>query len=259
MKIGLALSGGGARGIGHLGMIKALEDAGIKPDVISGTSAGSIVGSLYSDGYSPEEILDFVVNTKVLTALRPALTFKGLLKIDTLGDIMRKHLSHNSFSAMTIPLIVVATDIVKGESVYFREGELIKPIMASCCVPVFFSPVIIDKKVLVDGGVLDNLPVHVLKDECDFIIGLHTNPITDDFEVGRLKSVVERSLIMAINGNTTKSKEMCDFVIEPMQLGEYGGFDLGKAQEMFDIGYSYTKKKIPSLEKALEAADKTDE
>ena len=252
MTLGFALSGGGARGIGHLGILKALSEAGIHPDIISGTSAGSIVGSLYAEGYSPEEILEFVVSTKVLTALRPSMNLKGFLKIDTLGDIMRKYLEHDDFGKLKIPTVIAATDIISGESVYFSEGELIKPIMASCCVPVFFSPVIMDDKALIDGGVLDNLPVHVLKDRCDFVIGLHTNPISDNFELGSIKSVIERSLIMAINGNTTKSKEMCDFIIEPTQLGDYGGFDLGKAQEMFDIGYSYAKSRANDLKAIID-------
>ena len=255
MKLGFALSGGGARGVGHLGMLKALDEAGIKPNIISGTSAGSIVATLYSDGYDPEEILEFVVSTKVFTALRPSLSFKGFLKVDTLGDIMRKHLSENDFEALSIPTIVVATDIVKGESVYFRKGEIIRPVMASCCVPVFFTPVNIDGRILVDGGVLDNLPASILKkeDKCDFVIGFHTNPISGDFEVGSIKSVIERSLIMAVNGNTTKSKEMCDYILEPPELGGYGGFDLGKSREMFEIGRDYVNQELDQLKKAIES------
>ncbi|MDH5399477.1 MAG: patatin-like phospholipase family protein [Cyclobacteriaceae bacterium] len=253
MSIGLVLSGGGARGIGHLGVIKALEEAGITPDIISGTSAGSITGAMYAYGYSPEEILDIVTKTKLLTALRPALSFTGFLKIDMLGEVLTKYLKPDNFSALKIPLVVAATDIEKGETTYFEAGELIRPILASSCVPVFFAPVKFNGSIYVDGGILDNLPASVLLDRCDYIIGSHTNYINNSFEARNLKLMTERSLLLAINGNTIKSKEFCDLIIEPPELGDYGGFELNKAREMFDVSYKYTKKLLHEQNTGLPA------
>ena len=240
MKIGIALSGGGARGMGHLGVLQALEENGIRPTVLSGTSAGSIVSSMYSYGYKPLEILDIVMSTKVFPNLKPALSMKGLLTVDTLGELIKKYIPENDFSALKIPVYITATDIISGNTVYFSEGPLDIAVKASSCVPIFFSPIEYEDKMLVDGGVIDNLPVTILKKKCDFLIGVHSNAISPDYEIKSFKSVMERSLLMAINGNTIKSKEFCDFVIEPPEMGKFSGFDLAKGQEMFDVSYDYT-------------------
>jgi NTE family protein len=240
MKIGIALSGGGARGIAHLGVIKALEEFGLKFSVLSGTSAGSIVGSLYAYGFKPEEILNIIQKISVFKSVKPAWTWMGLLSLDGLKDVLLKHMPENNFSALKLPLTIAATDIKKGEIVYFNEGELIPCIMASCCVPAVFAPVNFQDKVLVDGGVLDNLPVGPIRQKCDFLIGSHCNPIGVDFDAKNLRTIIERSLLMAINGNTIKSRESCDIFIEPPGLHKYSGFELTKAQEIFDAGYRFT-------------------
>lgn len=242
MKIGLTLSGGGARGIAHLGVIKALEELGLKFSVLSGASAGSIVGSLYSYGYKPEEILNIIQKVSVFKSVKPAWTWMGLLSLDGLKDVLMKHMPENNFSALKLPLTIAATDIKKGEIVYFNEGELIPCIMASCCVPAVFAPVNFQGKVLVDGGVLDNLPVKPIRGECDFLIGSHCNPIGVDFDAKNLRTIIERSLLMAINGNTIRSRELCDVFIEPPGLNGVSGFEIGKAQDIFDAGYQFTKQ-----------------
>src|SRR4051812_29128314 len=131
MKIGLALSGGGARGVAHLGVLKALLEHGIEPAMISGVSAGAIAGSLYAAGYQPDEILEIIISTKMFRFLRPAMSRVGILKMDRTDAIYLKYLTGNSFEALKIPLIVSATNLNRGETVYFDRGELIKPIQAS--------------------------------------------------------------------------------------------------------------------------------
>ncbi|MDH5381173.1 MAG: patatin-like phospholipase family protein [Cyclobacteriaceae bacterium] len=239
-KIGFALSGGGARGIGHIGMIKALEQFDIIPQVLSGTSAGSIVSSLYSYGYSTGEMLKIIKSIKVFSSLKPSLSFRGLMHIESLGKILREYMPEDSFDLLKIPVTISATDLKAGKIVYFKKGNLSQSIMASCCIPVFFNPVEKDGMLLVDGGVLDNLPASVLMKKCDFLIGLHTNPISADFNVTNFKNLIERSLLMAINGNTVKSKEFCDAVIEPPEMGQFSGFDISKAGKMVDVAYDYT-------------------
>ncbi len=242
MKIGLALSGGGARGIAHIGVIKALEEHGIRPSAISGTSAGAVVGAMYSYGYAPDEILKIILKTSFLKRMRPALAKTGLLKIENLRDTFLKYLPENNFSALKIPLSVAATELKRGKTTFFSEGELITPVLASCCVPVLFNPVKYGDGLYVDGGILDNLPVEPIMDKTDFIIGSHTNPIDDDFDVKNVKVLIERSLLMAINGNTQKRKEMCNLLIEPPGLKKYAGSELNKARELFEIGYQFTKE-----------------
>jgi NTE family protein len=246
MKIGLTLSGGGARGISHLGVIQALEELGLKFSHISGASAGSIVGALYSYGHRPKKILEIIQKVSVFKSVRPSWTLTGLLSLDGLRDVLLANMPENSFSALKLPLTIATTDLRKGVSEYFTEGELIHPIMASCCVPAIFTPVAMNGSVYVDGGVLDNLPAKPLRETCDYLIGVGCNPIGADFDPKNIKSVIERSLLMAIKTNTQISRSLCDVFIEPTGLSKISGFEIGKAQDIFDIGYEFTKKNFSS-------------
>ncbi len=242
MTTGLVLSGGGARGICHLGVIKALEEFNVKIDYISGTSAGSVTGCLYSYGYKPDEILEMIVNTAFARSLKFAWAWTGLLKLDGLQELFLKFIPENDFSALKIPVVIAATEMRKGKIEYFSRGELIPAILASCCIPVVFNPYQFNGGVYVDGGVLDNLPVKAISDKCDFIIGSHCNFIRSEVDLKNFRTVIERSLLMAINGNTTISKSLCNVLIEPPDIGIYSGFDVNKAKEIFDLGYRYTKE-----------------
>lgn len=242
MKIGLALSGGGARGISHLGVIQALEEFGVQVSVVSGTSAGSIVGALYSYGYKPKQILEIVQKVSVFKSVKPAWTWIGLLSLDGLRDVLLNSMPENSFDALKLPTTICATDLKRGTIEYFTHGELVTAIMASCCVPAIFTPVTINGNLYVDGGIIENLPVRPIRDNCDFVVGVHCNPVNTNFDPKNLKSIVERSLLMAINAATLSSKSLCDIFIEPDKLHNITGFEIGRAQDIFDIGYEFTKK-----------------
>jgi NTE family protein len=242
MKLGLVLSGGGARGVAHIGVLKALDEFGVKINHLSGTSAGAIIGALYSYGYKPDDILSIIERTSFFRTIRIAWTLKGLLSIDGLHKVLEKYLPQDSFSALKIPMVVAATDIRKGRIEYFSQGELISAVLGSCCVPAVFNPYQFNGNLYVDGGVLDNLPVKGIHDQCDFIIGSHCNFINSEFDVKNLRSVIERSLLMAINGNTTISKGLCNMLIEPPEVGKFSGFDLSKAKDIYKAAYEYTKQ-----------------
>ena len=124
-KVGLVLSGGGARGFAHLGVIQALNEAGIVPDVISGTSAGALAGVLYADGYKPKEIMKFMSNGSRMDFMRPALPREGLLQINGIIKILKTRLRAITFDELKIPLFVAATDMNNGKAVYFSEGHLL--------------------------------------------------------------------------------------------------------------------------------------
>lgn len=237
---GLVLSGGGARGVCHLGVIKALEEMNVRIDCISGTSAGAIAGALYSYGYTPDEALNIITGTSFAWSLRPAWRWTGLLSLEGLREIFLRFIPENSFESLKIPMVVAATEVRKGKIEYFNQGELIPVILASCCIPAMFNPVEINGGVYVDGGVLDNLPVKGIQDQCSFIIGSHCNFIRPEVDLRNFRAVIERALLMAISGNTTISKSLCNVLIEPPDVGKYSGFDIGKAKELFEIGYRYT-------------------
>jgi NTE family protein len=257
MKIGLVLSGGGARGFAHLGVIKALEEFGLTFSEVSGTSAGSIAGAFYCNGYTPDQILEMVSSTGFLRAVRPAWSWTGLLSMDGLRDVMLKHLAHNTFEQLKTPLTIAATDILNGRVTYFDSGELVPRIVASSSIPALFNPVILDGHVYVDGGIIDNLPVRPLVGKCDFIIGSHCNPVEQRIDIKNVKEVMERSLLIAINVNSGISKTHCNVVIEPKDLGKFTTFDLARAKEIFDIGYNHVKNNYKQLDFQLNHASTT--
>jgi len=242
MKIGLTLSGGGARGVVHLGVIKALEELGVVVSQLSGTSAGAIIGALYSYGHTPDEILKLIASISFFRSFRPAWTLTGLLSLDKLRDILLTYLPDNSFQTLKIPLTVAVTDIRKAKAVYLSEGELVPAILASCCIPAIFNPVQFNNEIYVDGGIVDNLPAKSIRDKCDFLIGSHCNYISPEEDIKNIRKVVERSLLMAINGNTVINKRLCNVLIEPTGVGRISAFEIAKAKDLFDIGYKFTRE-----------------
>ncbi|WP_234733039.1 patatin-like phospholipase family protein [Tellurirhabdus bombi] len=241
MTVGLVLSGGGARGIAHLGIIKALQEQGVQIDRIAGTSAGAVAGALLATGYSPDEILEIVVTTPFFRHVRPAFNRMGLLKLDRVEALYRTYLPEDRFEALKIPLHVVATDINAGECVVFEEGELVRPLVASCCLPGIFAPYQIGDRQYVDGAVLNNMPVEMLENKVDFIIGASCNPPNPNKSITSVKGVLERSLMLAIRSKTRERLTKCDLLVEPPDLCRYEVFDLRKAREIFRVGYEYTR------------------
>ena len=250
-KVGIALAGGGARGIAHIGILKAIDEANITISMISGTSAGAIVGAFYCAGYSPDSIMDIIRETKLFRYVRPAMSTSGLLNLESIISIFKKYLNNDSFESLNIPLVVAATNLNRGESTLFSEGELIRSILASCAVPVIFKPIQVKGELYIDGGVLNNLPVEPLLGKCDIILGSNCNPISNNYTAGNMRNVLERSMLLTINLNTNTKKENCDVFLEPYELMHYGGFDFSKADEIFEIGYKYGKSMIPEIKELL--------
>jgi NTE family protein len=242
MKIGLTLSGGGARGIVHIGVIKALEELGVKPDVISGTSAGSIVGVLYASGMRPNEIFDVVSHLSIFKSVKIAWAWSGLLKMEGLQALLTKHIPANTFESLKIPLTVAATEIRLGQIAYFSSGELAPAVISSCSIPGVFDPVHFNDRLYVDGGLLDNLPTKPIRDKCDFLIASNCNHLTTEFNEHNLKNIIERSMLITVNANTTASRLNADLVIEPPYMSRFSVFEMGRAQEIYDAGYKYTKE-----------------
>ena len=253
--VGLALSGGGARGIAHLGVIQALTDLGIEIEALSGTSSGAITGAFFASGVAPPEVLKIIKKTKLIKFVRPAISKTGLLKVQKLQDLFARHLPAHSFQELGKKLTITATDIHQGQTKYFNQGELIPAILASCCMPVIFDPMVIDGVAYMDGGILNNLPVEPLMTDCEIIIGSHCNPVDREFKLKNAKALLERTLLMAIRNNTLQRQQQCHYFIEPPALGKYIGSDFDKAQEMFDIGYKYTIQNGEDLLQAVQSKE----
>ena len=149
--IGLALSGGGAKGFAHLGALQALEEKGIRPDIIAGTSAGAIVGAFYACGFKPKEILEMFMKHDVKDFLSFTLPKESFLKYDGFRKFMEKTFPVKSFEELKIPLYTVAADFDNGLCKVFTEGELVPRVLASCTIPIVFKPIKIDGVRYVDG------------------------------------------------------------------------------------------------------------
>lgn len=247
-RTGVVLSGGGARGFAHLGVLQALNDAGIFPDVVSGTSAGALVGVLYADGYKPEKILQIMNSSSMLHYVRPTVPREGLLQISGIERILQENLKASTFEDLSTPLFVTATDLNNGRAKYFCQGELLRPVIASASIPVLFKPVIIDNIHYVDGGVLDNLPVKPIEGICDLIIGSFVNPAGYEKTVTSMVQIAERSFILNMAKEVELKASKFDIFIAPDELRKYKILDPQKAIEVYNIGYKETKKKLEEPE-----------
>lgn len=249
--IGLVLSGGGARGFAHLGVISALNEAGIYPDIISGTSAGALVGVLYADGYKPEEILKMLSHGSRLDFMRPALPREGLLQIGGVVKILKSALRATTFEELKIPLSVTATDLNNGIAVYFSSGELIDPVIASASIPVLFQPVVINEICYVDGGVLDNLPVKPVENTCRILIGSFVNPVGPLEKISGLISIAERAFMLSMSKEIIEKSKKFHLFIAPPELSNFKILDPEKAEDLFELGYKATKEKLKTVDPDL--------
>jgi NTE family protein len=242
--VGLVLSGGGAKGFAHIGVIKALNEAGIVPDAISGVSAGAIAGALIADGHSPEAILDMFKETKTYKYIEFIIPKRGLVKMTGIEKILKKNLKAKTFEDLSIPLFITATNLSDGKAEYYSKGELLIRILASSTVPVLFMPVKMDNKTFVDGGVINNFPIEPLENKCDFIIGVNVNPVgyMDDFS--SMVSIAERSFNLCFATHINEKSKKCNIFVEPSELVKYRILDAAKIKEIYQIGYKEMKKVI---------------
>jgi NTE family protein len=247
-KVGIVLSGGGIRGIAHLGVLKALINAGIKITHISGTSAGSIVGAFYASGIDPEEGLEIFMRTKLLRFIRPAGSL-GLVSIEHTSALLNNFFPEDKIENLKIPLTIAATNFSEGQIVYFSKGPLIKAIQASCCIPGIFRPIMIDGQMYVDGGILNNFPVEPLMKDCDFIIGSSCNHLKPITSITNITTLMGRAGLMTVNKDMEQKAGFCDILIEPKGMGEISTFDMKKAETIYWLAYEETLKTIRNNEK----------
>ncbi len=254
-KLGLALSGGGARGIAHIGVIKALEDAGIQADIVSGTSAGSIVGALYAAGYNSDDMLRFVKDASMWRLFKFGLPVDGLTKLVYLKEHLSEFLDVDSFEALNLPLIIAISNLNSGALRYVNSGPLFDVVMASSSIPLVFKPVEINGSVYVDGGLINNLPAKVLKPQADHILGVNAMPVKDvrARSVQTVFGIATRCFELSVYANSLGDMEVCDWVIEPKGLYDYNIFQFNKYQELFDLGYEAAIDQMEKLQHAIQA------
>jgi NTE family protein len=242
--LGIALSGGGIRGMCHAGVMKALEEYGIKPDIIAGVSAGAIVGALYADGYSPDEIAGFFEHVEFRKMTKVKIPNGGFFGIESFEKFMAGKLRAKTFEELKIPLRIVATNLDKGQSVVFTSGNLLEAIIASSTFPVLFTPKVIKGENYIDGGVFKNFPVSIIRDDCEKIIGINASPLVADKYKMSVLNVAIRSYNFMFKANILHDKELCDFLIEPVDMANYETFETEKSREIYELGYQTAKDMI---------------
>lgn len=246
MNTGLVLSGGGIRGVAHIGAIKALEEYGIYPSHIAGTSAGAVVGALYANGTSWEEMLGFFKEVELFSFSKYARNKPGFIDTEKFFGLFKTYLPEDRFEDLQKPLYVTATDLLRGKLRVFNKGELIRPILASAAVPGVFAPVIIENGYYVDGGVLNNFPVDIISPLCDQIIGVYVNSV-DQIGMEDLKysySVLERAYEIQMSRDFLDKFEDCDVLVLPDHMHQFNTFSLKNVDSIFELGYKAAHKAL---------------
>lgn len=256
-RIGLALSGGGIKGIAHIGVMKALEELDIRPNIISGVSAGAIIGCLFAAGLDADSVKKFVDQTKFGKAFFPGFTTKGLLKHDFLKTRLKEYLSFEYLEDLTIPFKVACTNLNTGQIEVFDEGPIIPAVAASSAIPVLFSPEKIGDNLYSDGGVLMNLPAETIREHCDVLIGVDLIPRVE-IKLKQLSgvfssmSIAARTFYLTIQNNSAKDIALCDILIVPEHIEDHHIFSFNKVEEIFESGYTSTMKQKDQILAQLE-------
>lgn len=256
-RIGLALSGGTAKSVTHVGVIKALSEAGIPFYCVAGTSGGSIVGSMLASGM-PVSTMETAATTMSWRKLvRVRLTRMGFISSERIAEFVRDLLGDITFEELNLPTAVVATNLVTGDKKVFRTGPVAHAVRASCSIPQIYLPVEIDNQFYVDGGLSEYLPVETaLELGADFVIASHLAPVDPTYR--RPQNILQ--LVVQITGliarkNFPISERLANFVIHP-NVDAYSSFDFDHSEEMIEIGYDTARRAIPALrERLARAAD----
>ena len=257
-KIGLALSGGGALGFAHIGALQALEEHGVKPDFISGSSMGAIIGAIYCAGYSPAKIMRIIQAEKLYKLdklMSPNLNFKqkGLSSHATLRATLKELIPHDCFDSLEIPFTVCVTNITSGTYEYYYSGKgIVEYVVASASIPGVFDPVVIKNTTYVDGGVLNNLPAEILNQKgCDYIIGVDVLPFLP-VEKKSILDITLWSIRLMQHSNTQNGIKYCNWLIESNAIEKYNEFEFDKYKEIYQYGYKAMTEYIHSHPEMIE-------
>ncbi|MFV0591420.1 MAG: patatin-like phospholipase family protein [Draconibacterium sp.] len=241
-KYGLVLSGGGTRGFAHLGVIAALQEMGIQPDVISGVSAGAIVGAFIAAGIPPHDVLQIFKKGWFFQYTKIHIPVDGLLKLDGLKEIVEKEIEAKNIEDLKIPFHICISNLNKGTVEYKDTGPLGETVLASSSIPMLFAPVPLGRYLYVDGGLMDNIPVDPVVNDCENLIVSNISPINPKANLKNLVQIATRILYMSVNAKSERVKEQATFYIEPKGIDKYDILMRKHADELYELGYTSTKE-----------------
>jgi NTE family protein len=256
MRIGLALGGGAARGFAHVGVIKALEAAGVPVDVVTGTSAGSMVAVLYASGMNAAQLQQASSNMDEATLADWTLSLRGVIKGQALQDYVNGQVKNRTLDAMNKPVGVVATDFQSGEAVTFTRGNSGMAVRASASIPGVFSPTVINARTYVDGGLASPVPAKAAKAMgADFIIAVDISARPGKPPEGLAATLNQTVAIMGQNLRNEELKAYADIVIHP-NLDHVSGTDFKSRTISISEGEASTVAVMAQIKQQMAAAKK---
>lgn len=248
---GIAFSGGGARGFSHIGVIMAMERFGVKPSIIAGVSAGSIASVLYASGLTPLDMRQCFADTNKFANFREWTVPKdGIFKLNKFAKLLDSWLPVKNLEELKIPTVVCATNLDRGTQIGWSKGEIVPRVVASCSIPIVFSPVKINGHHYVDGGLLHNLPAWAIRQHCDILFGSNCSPVNRSYVYkDSLLDIALRSYHLTTKSNLAHDIRLCDYVISPPRLSTHGLFDLTTLDQAIKIGYETACRVLESISK----------
>lgn len=242
----LVLSGGGVRGMAHIGFIRAINEHGIQIDRVAGASAGALVGALFANGNHTDDMLAFFKEAPLFKYNYFNIHKPGLIDTDRYYDLLKGFLKHDLFEELNKPLHVAATNLVDGTLKEFNSGELIRPLLASASLTPVFSPVEIDGELFADGGILSNFPLEFVEEKSTQIIGSNTTAL-GRLSAKQLKNALQittRVSSLMIYSRTAEKLKRCSFYIQPEGLKKIGFLDKSGVEKAYQIGYEEGNRAI---------------
>jgi NTE family protein len=239
-RLGLALSGGGARGFAHIGAIRAILDLGLKPDIVAGVSAGSVIAACYGAGMSSTDILDMFHSLRFRNFVDFVVPHEGFMRMNKFKKILEQTIPVKKLEDMKTPTVVCAVDVDAGTNVAFNSGAVAERVIASCSIPIVFEPMEIDGRRYVDGGVLANLPVWPIRHLCKYVIGVNCSPRYVQEPVKSIIGMAQRTYALMAKNNVTQDSEMCDVVVNLTEVATHQVFDLKDIELLVESGYLST-------------------
>ncbi len=256
-QLGLALSGGTARSIAHVGVLKALLEAGINPDYLAGTSGGSIVAIMLASGRSIEELEEIAHSMSWSKLASIKLSRLGFASSKRIEKTMDELLNGMTFSQLKIPCAVTATDLTTGEKKIFTEGPISRAVRASCSIPQIFLPVEIHGRYYVDGGLSEYMPVQTLRDMgATYTVGVHLAGARRMHEQpSNLLQLIMQLITLISRQNLSVSLKHADYVIAP-DIDDFSAFDFGPTEELMLLGYETATQHTDRIKQSIEKKQK---
>ncbi|MEK3800157.1 patatin-like phospholipase family protein [Peribacillus sp. FSL H8-0477] len=252
-KIGLALGSGGARGFAHLGVLKVLKEAGIPVNMIAGSSMGALVGSFYAAGSDTDRLYKLAKAFKRKYYLDFTVPKMGFVSGKRVKDLIRVFTYNKSLENLDIPIAIVATDIRTGEKVIFREGPIAEAVRASISVPGIFVPEKIGNRMLVDGGVIDRVPVSVVKSMgADIVIAVDVSHVNKNVEINSIYDVIMQSLDI-LQMELVESRELSSDVMIRPRVEKFSSKAFTNIEEIISIGEEAASQKIEKIKELIES------